>query len=171
MNILTKNKGINMEIKENRGDKMGKNRKKRKLKARGGYALAMVLVVMVILSMVALSILALSRNNIQQASAQEENMRAHYLARSGIDITYEALMTNNEEKIEVFIADTTTILPLKDKMVFEDIGEVDIELNKDAEWVHIKAIGKTTGKTYNNQATITMSIKKDNTKITKWTNN
>lgn len=160
-----------MGIKENRGDKMEKNTKPGKLKARGGYALAMVLVVMVVLSMVALSILALSRNNIQQASAQEENMRAHYLARSGIDITYEAFMTNKEEKIKLFIADTTTPLPLKDKIVFEDIGEVEIEVNKDDEWVHIKAIGKTTGKTYTNQATITMSIKKANTKITKWTNN
>lgn len=150
---------------------MKQNRNNRKLKARGGYALAMVLVVMVVLSMVAVSILTLSRQNIQQASAQEENMRAHYLARSGIDITYEALMTNNEAKIEAFIADTTTPLPLKDKIVFEDIGEVEIEVNKDTEWVHIKATGKTTGKTYTNQATITMSIKKDNTKITKWNNN
>lgn len=136
-------------------------------KARKGYTLILVLIVLVVLSTVSLSLLALSRANVQQASAQEENMRAHYLARSGVDITYEALMQNDQAKWKQFMSDSKT---LEDTLVFDEIGSVKVQVTKDSEWVQIKATGTTVGHPKVNTATLTFSIKQSDFKITKWEN-
>ncbi|MGP1598984.1 hypothetical protein [Peptoanaerobacter stomatis] len=60
-----------------------------------GVSLVYVIIVMVLATIFATSISVLTRANTMQAKVQKDNIDAHYLARSGIEIMYENLKTNN----------------------------------------------------------------------------
>ena len=101
---------------------------------RNGYTLLLVLLVMTVLSILSLSIFNLFQANTRQIVIQENNLRAHYLARSGIDIAYAAMMTSTSSggmlKINKLIDDKATIehknleLPKTNP-----IGKVDIKIS------------------------------------------
>ena len=63
-----------------------------KLRKRKGFALMTVLFVVIILSIFFISIITITQSNTKQVRLQEDNLRAYYLARSGVDIAYAALM-------------------------------------------------------------------------------
>lgn len=60
-----------------------------------GVSLVYVIVVMMSAIIFATSISVLTRSNIIQAKSQKDTIDAHYLARSGIEIMYENLKTND----------------------------------------------------------------------------
>ncbi|WP_350344539.1 type II secretion system protein [Proteinivorax tanatarense] len=61
-----------------------------------GFSLPMVLMVIMVLSILLASVFSLTQSNTKQIVAQENNLRAYYLARSGIDIAYAAMMEEDE---------------------------------------------------------------------------
>ncbi len=61
-------------------------------KSRNGAALIYVLFVLIILSAIATVVMGLNMNNLHQAKYQEYNIQAHYLAYSGVELGYAALM-------------------------------------------------------------------------------
>ena len=61
-------------------------------KSRNGAALIYVLFVLIILSAIATVVIRLNMNNLHQAKYQEYDIQAHYIAYSGVELGYAALM-------------------------------------------------------------------------------
>jgi len=59
-----------------------------------GIALPSVLLAMIVLAVIIIAVTALATSNTRQLATQELNLKAHYLARSGIEIAYTALMVD-----------------------------------------------------------------------------
>ncbi len=117
------------------------------LKRIKGFALPVVLMVMVVLSILFISIITIAQANTKQVAIQEDNLRAYYLARSGIDIAYAALMEekDGELKINKFLKDsketlTHENLPLPNNT--DPVGYVDIEVSKIGDEVKIHAVAR-----------------------------
>lgn len=122
---------------------MGYKRKSKKLNK--GFALPLVLMVVLVLSILFISIITIAQSNTRQVAIQEDNLRAYYLARSGIDIAYAALMDDNEKNFREFLNDSSPLvhsdlgLPSNDS----PIGYVDIEVTDFSEdEVRIHAIAR-----------------------------
>jgi len=67
-----------------------------------GYALITVVVVMVVMSILFLSAYTLIQSNTKQIIAQENNLRAHYLARSGATLAYTAIAGGEDNLLNEF---------------------------------------------------------------------
>lgn len=119
----------------------------------------MALLVVVSLFMVLMIILAsmsfVYQNNLKQTRQQEENMKAYYLALSGIELAYSALIQNTNTNpaadpvyyyTQAFPSGTT---PPKVQDIELDGGEVTVTASRilqDGEpWIEIRAEGRTDG--------------------------
>lgn len=107
------------------------------LKNEKGFSLPLVLVIFAVLTIFLTSSLKISRNNAKQVQNQESNMRAYYVARSGIDIVYAALLKADntyETKADRFIeeVDNGTITNLTEDDIpvpsSNPIGYVDVKV-------------------------------------------
>ena len=68
-------------------------KKRLKLKNdRKGAILVFVVILFLIISIIASSVAFVFSSNLKMAKHQEDNMRAHYLVHSGIDITLSTLL-------------------------------------------------------------------------------
>lgn len=142
-----------------------------KLLKNKGFVLSTVLMVMMVLSILFVSIVTITKTNTKQVVTQEDNLRAYYLARSGIDIAYTALMKetdDGEKNIQKFIdrkeetLNDRLALPNKD----DPIGYVDIEVSKEGNEIKIHAkaeIANGPGK-----SSLSLYINKDNFSKTRW---
>ena len=63
------------------------------LKRKEGAALVMMLAAFLIVITLASSVIILSQNNTKQVSAQDQGINSYYIARSGAEATYQALIT------------------------------------------------------------------------------
>lgn len=75
-------------------------------KDREGSILVFVLVIFLVLSMLTMSILNIFSTNTKQMVAQRNNMKAYYLAQSGVEIAYAAIIEKSEE---VFFSGGNTV--------------------------------------------------------------
>ncbi len=66
---------------------------------REGYALITVLVVLVVMSILLVTSFTLLQSNTKQIRSQEENLKAHYLARSGAMLAYTAILNDSGTKL------------------------------------------------------------------------
>lgn len=140
------------------------------IKNRKGFALPIVLIVMVILGILFISITRIAQTNTIQVTIQEDNLRAYYLARSGIDIAYAALMEekDGELKINKFLQGTDNVLTHSLTLPNDTspVGDVDIEVSKVDNEVRIHALAETLkGK---GTSRLSLYIDKDNFTRTRW---
>lgn len=121
--------------------------------SRKGSTIVTVTYIMVIIVIMMTSLGAMFSNNLKQATAQEKNMEAYYLALSGIDMGMSALMQENAEgntllsieytkEAEPTVADT----PVLAQQFSVDVGTIDIQISayEDAaneRWVEVVSIG------------------------------
>lgn len=63
------------------------------LKKRKGSALAFTLIILLVLSIVTISVLFIFNTNLRQAKFQQDSLEAYYLAYSGAEMAYTALLT------------------------------------------------------------------------------
>jgi hypothetical protein len=99
---------------------------------RKGNTLAYVMMMMVVVFIVVSAVVSLTQSNIKQAGAQENGLQAYYVARSGAELAYQAIMTTS--LLNQFISTPTTVLT-QNNVDFE-VGTADI-----------KAISTPTGTT------------------------
>ena len=128
------------------------------LKNEKGFSLPLVIVIFSVLMIFVTSALKISSNNAKQVQNQESNMRGYYVARSGIDIVYAALLKATDEdsdpNIIKFLADDN-IDELKEEDIKvpknNPIGTVDVTVSIVNDEVKIFAEAKVldSGKKYN----------------------
>ncbi len=116
-----------------------------------GSALVTVILVLVVVTISVASMVALFNNNLNQIVYQEDSMRAYYIARSGIELAYSALMTEGEDLLNTFktggtnAAQTLQIdggtMPLGEGNVAVSIARCVNPTGASDIWVQIESVG------------------------------
>ena len=81
-----------------------------KKSSRNGSALIYVFVVLLIVSILSISILSMLGSNLKQAQFQQDKMEAFYLAYSGAEMAYSALLANNSAKLKELTRSVSPVL-------------------------------------------------------------
>lgn len=123
-----------------------------------GAAMAWILVLFVVLAIITTSIIVISRQDILETKNQKERLEAYYLALSGIEIGYAALMNSDSSPGPQYIdrfnaskADVSYSHTIVDSG--NTIGTVDITIGNvtvdGKRWIQIAAVGKLSGSNMN----------------------
>ena len=132
-----------------------------------GNALAYVMMVMIVVFILVGAVVSLAQANIRQAGAQEKGMQAYYLARSGAELAFEAMLNPN---CNVLTQIKNKTLTEKTETVALDNGKaaVKVTLNETTNptKIHIESVGtlnesgisKKVTLEFNTDYTTTMAI-------------
>jgi hypothetical protein len=156
---------------------MFKNKNRIKLKRdRSGAILAFVLIVLLVVAVLTASIVHLNMANTAQVSSQRDYLQAYYLAYSGIEIGYAALMMDNENPpVDGYLNLLEDIIDNSPHTVADmniEYGEngdnisVEIEYVPDDKTITIVSIG--THKNSNKSTKLTMSYPVDFPSLRTW---
>ena len=137
-----------------------------KLREQKGVALAFVLVALVFVVLMAAIVAMLANTNIRQASAQESGMQAYYVARSGAELAYDAIMTTT--LLNEFEADPSKTLDSKDLdpagIDFEK-GTADVTVSSsgsgDTQTIQIESVGTLKGSGISRTVTLEFYVNYD----------
>lgn len=128
------------------------------LNKRKGSALIWMLLAFSVLMILTTSIFYIVRQDLYETAKQEERLQTYYIALSGVDLTYAALMdsANEPKKIESAISKLKSkSTPITDTIIIDIDGEekgtatvsIDrIKDEKDIYWIRITSVGQLTGK-------------------------
>lgn len=78
------------------------------MKNRKGVSLIWVIIALVFVSIMTMSISTIAQSNILQAKRQDDTLQAYYIARSGAELTYEALITSSPSLIIPFTSSSNS---------------------------------------------------------------
>lgn len=135
-----------------------------------GAALVFVMMVLVVVSIMVSIVAQIAMGNIRQASGQEEGMRAYYIARSGVELAYEALLTTTPSRLNEFVADPATVLTQND-VDFGD-GTADIRVTSsgsgNTQIVTIESVGTLDGKNISRTVKLDFYINYDDYPDIRW---
>ena len=97
------------------------------MKNRKGVSLIWVIIALVFVSIMTISISTIAQSNILQAKRQDNIIQAYYIARSGAEITYEALITSSPSLLLPFThpSNSTNTHKITDSIVIGE-GTADI---------------------------------------------
>lgn len=138
-----------------------------------GAALIWMLIVFTVSIILLNSIIFLTRQDIKETVNLEERIQTYYIAASGIDLTYAALMdpSYSPKKIEAAISKlgsnvsntiTDTINVMYDGVLR---GTANVTIRRvtidEVKWIQITSVGKLVDK--NTKVTTSMRINEDNT--------
>jgi len=149
------------------------------LNNENGFSLPLILVIFVVFSILFTSAIFVTQTNTSQIDSQEDNLRAYYVARSGIDIAYAALMQADSDanytlKVDRLIAEDATITHTALNVPKDNpIGTVDImvkvvESVKYGKEIQIHAVSHMIDDSESDS--LTFYFKKDNYSKNRWEN-
>ncbi len=97
------------------------NRYRKALDNRG-VTLVFVLAVLLIMSTLSVAIFALFNSNMTEEQMQTDAIRAHYVAQSGVDVAFGALLQNNRSLLTSYFdkAVTVSITPLTSSVTLDN---------------------------------------------------
>ncbi len=134
---------------------------KNTLKSNNGAALVVVLITLLVLSILTLSVIHTNMTNTKQVVSQKEHLQAYYLAYSGLEIGYSALLLNNGELLDEFKSRANHTRNDKVHYVDSNSDEIDITIksSSDKQKITITSIGKH--KASGKSVTLTMTFLAD----------
>lgn len=91
-----------------------------------GNALAFVMLALLLVFFMVSIVISITQTNTRQASAQERGMEAYYVARSGVELAYEALLTTTPSLLDSFIANNSLVLTENDVDFEEGIADIKV---------------------------------------------
>lgn len=157
------------------------NKIKNILLNENGFSLPLVLMIFVVFTILFTSAIFVTQTNTMQIDLQEDNLRAYYVARSGIDIAYAALMqADSDVKYELkanrlidedLDEDLETIINHNglDVPKANPIGTVDIEVTVLEDEIKIRAVSSMIDDSETDS--ISFYFRKDNFSKNRWENN
>lgn len=137
---------------------------KKILKSNNGAALVVVLITFLVMSILTLSIIYLNATNTRQVINQKEYYQAYYLAYSGVEIAYSALLMDGGGLLTEFKNNPKTEGP--QNISFGE-GKIDVTIKSDStEKITITSTGTLdeSGKS----VTLTMFFPADYPTLQKW---
>lgn len=142
------------------------------IKSNDGAALIVVIVAFLVIIILSASILFLMNTNLRQARHQEHIIEAYYLAYSGIEMGYAALIANGDELLTDFIVEYNnnySYIKEENSIIFGE-GKINILISgyeeKDNLWISIKSTGILNQSGIS--TSMSMSFLADNKSIRKW---
>lgn len=127
----------------------------KKLNREQGGLLAFVVVMLMVVSIIVASVLFMFNSNLKQAKLQEDNMEAYYLAYSGVEMAYAALLADSNEKLKELTRLTSPVASHVTNNVAIGGGEVDLIAVKSTDvgfenWIKITSTATLSrnGQTY-----------------------
>lgn len=160
--------------------RMGMNRKILKiLRSRDGAALPIVMLIFLVTMILISSVMMIFGSNLRQAKHQEELIKAHYIALSGIDLAVAALLQEGTGGLkdtllykqfgsQLLLGSTPT---LQDTIVLAN-GRVDIKIHaidSSGRWVEVRAEGALPSN--GAKRVIVLKFLADNPEIQNWNKN
>lgn len=136
---------------------------------RSGVAMVYAIIVLVLVAIFATTVSAIFGNNLKQAKVQEHSVEAYYLAYSGVQMAFTALIADDNTLFDQ-IKDGTVASLSENDVPFES-GTIDITVTKSTEtnypgWIKITATGTVTEN--NISRTRTVYIDASNQKNVVW---
>lgn len=129
------------------------------MKNRTGVALIWTVITFSVLMILMSSVFMLFRQDLFETRMQEQRLQTYYVALSGIDLTYSALMDplNNPKVITNVITKlkASGSLPIKDDIEVnvdgKKIGTASVTIDRiekdEINWIRITSVGKLEGNT------------------------
>lgn len=153
------------------------NKIKNILLNENGFSLPLVLMIFVVFTILFTSAIFVTQTNTMQIDLQEDNLRAYYVARSGIDIAYAALMQADSDVNYKLKADRLIDEAVKtiinhnglDVPKANPIGTVDIEVTVLEDEIKIRAVSSMIDDSETDS--ILFYFRKDNFSKNRWENN
>lgn len=114
-------------------------------KKEQGSALVMVVLAFMVITIIVTSVFVLAGNNTKQVASQNEGIESYYIARSGAEATYQALLTSSPSLLTQFqsggtvVTDTITFNEGKAEITVEGFNEGTIRR------VRITSVGTADG--------------------------
>lgn len=94
-------------------------------KKEQGSALMMVIIAFMVISIIVTSVFVLAGNNTKQVVAQNDGLESYYMARSGAEATYQALLTSSPSLLTQFQNGSTVVT---DTITFDEgTAEITVE--------------------------------------------
>ncbi|MGP1487737.1 MAG: hypothetical protein ACTTIX_00930 [Peptoanaerobacter stomatis] len=137
------------------------------MKKRKGASLFWVIIALVFTTIMTISISTVTRSNIRQAKIQDDGLQVYYIARSGAELAYEALLTSSPSLINKF--KNGAISKLDEKNISVGKGKADIKVTSYTVDAVKKIKIESTGKLNNTTKTIYLEFEADNYGSMKWT--
>jgi len=134
---------------------------------QSGVALIWALIFLMIFSILGMSMLFLSRQDILETVNQREDVRAYYLADSGIDLAYAALMkklTPSDEPLIKSYQDDHNKVYTQQILVGDDTIDITIEsVSVDSKWwVKVTSVGTVTETNATETTIVRINVGMDN---------
>lgn len=142
---------------------------KRIIKSNDGSVLVFVLIVFLVITILTSSVIYLNMTNTRQVASQRESLHAYYLAYSGIEIGYAALMADSEELLNKIINTSTHNLKennIKYGKDNKDDISIEIKYTPDDKTITIVSVG--TRYNSNKSSTLTMFYPVDFPSLRTW---
>ncbi|KAF5041884.1 hypothetical protein DSECCO2_518370 [anaerobic digester metagenome] len=114
-------------------------------KKEQGSALVMVIIAFMIITVITTSVFVLAGSNTKQVVSQNEGMESYYIARSGAEATYQALLTSSPSLLTQFQSGSTV---QTDTITFDEgTAEITVEGFNEGTTrrVRITSVGKADG--------------------------
>lgn len=127
--------------------------RKKWLKEEKGAALVWTLILFVVMTILATSIMFIVQQDLREVVMQEKRIKTFYIAQSGVELSYAALMQNENEYFNKMVNDT--VVSLVDEIDVYDgeavVGKAAVtvtpEMIDGKKWIKIVSIGTLTGET------------------------
>lgn len=145
--------------------------KYRKVLDKRGVTLVFVLAVLLIMSTLSVAIFALFSSNMNEEQMQTDAIRAHYVAQTGVDVAFGALLQDNRSLLTSYFdkAITVVVSPLTDTIDLDN-GTASIVVSSYVEgterFVLITSTGSITSSTVTQVSKMSFNVKYP--QIQKW---
>ena len=139
--------------------------KKGLIRSKRGVSLVYVMLVLIVMSILSVAIFTLFASNLRQAKFQEESIRAHFVAISGVEVAFAALTQDNQSLLKTYFDKpiSTPVSPLSDIVEVEG-GEANIIVSsfinteQAARYIRITSTGHLEGTTTTKQVSMYFRI-------------
>ena len=126
---------------------------KQQVSTSNGSALIFIVIVFMVIMIIATSIIAIFSNNLKQTKQRQNSMEAYYLAYSGAEMAFSALMQDEKAKLNELTRINSPLPQLQQNNIAFGNGVINILAKKTNEtnfegWIKITA---TATLTKNNQ--------------------
>lgn len=121
------------------------------LRDEKGAALAWTLILFIVMTILATSILFIVQQDLREVVMQEQRIKTFYVAQSGVDLGYAALMENENEYFEKLV--DGTVVSLVDEIDVYDgatlVGKASVSIQPvvvdGKAWIRIESVGTLEG--------------------------
>lgn len=115
-----------------------------------GVSLVFVILVLLVMSILAVAVFTLFTSNIAQAKYQDDSIRAHFVAISGVEVGFAALLADDQKLLNDYFKkpNATNVIPISDTITLDE-GTASITISsfveEDLRYVMIKSVGSISG--------------------------